>query len=59
MGSHIVAHVNTVCPDDKNPKLKICVSKLIVDRYEYIPFLFNHGSTAHVGQGIFFVEVSR
>jgi len=59
MGSHILAYVNTVCPGDKYPKLKICVLELIVDRYEYTSFLFNHGCTAHVGQGIFIVEVLR
>jgi len=38
MGSHILAHVNAVCTDVKYPKLKICVSELIVDRYEYTSF---------------------
>jgi len=33
---HIFAHVNTVCPGDRYPKLKICTSKLILDSYEHI-----------------------
>jgi hypothetical protein len=40
MGSDIIAHINTVCPDDKYPKLKVCVLELIVDRYEYTSFFF-------------------
>jgi hypothetical protein len=58
MVSHILAHINSVCPDDRYPKLNICGSELILDRYEYKLF-FNLGSTAHVGQGIFIVEVLR
>jgi hypothetical protein len=33
--SHILAHVDVLCPDDGHPKLKINVSKLILDSYEY------------------------
>jgi len=35
--SHIRAHVNIECPDDRYPKLKILVSELISDSYDYIP----------------------
>ena len=59
MGPHILAHVNTVCPNYRYPKLKMCFLELILDRYEYTPFFFNHGSTARVGQGILIVEVLR
>jgi hypothetical protein len=31
-GPHILAHVNTECPDDRQPKLKICISELTLDR---------------------------
>jgi len=34
--SHIHAYVNIECPDDRYPKLKILVSELISDRYDYI-----------------------
>jgi hypothetical protein len=34
--SHIRAHVNVECPDDRYPKLKILVSELISDSYDYI-----------------------
>jgi hypothetical protein len=29
---HILAHVNIVCPEDRYPKLKICILELILDR---------------------------
>jgi hypothetical protein len=35
--SHIPAHVNTECLDDRYPKLKIYVSELVLDSYEYMP----------------------
>jgi hypothetical protein len=28
---HILFHVNTVCPNSRNPKLKICISEPILD----------------------------
>jgi len=31
-----LAHVNTECPDEGYPKLKICISKLILVRYKHI-----------------------
>ena len=33
----ILAYVNTECPDYGYPKLKLYISKLILDSYEYIP----------------------
>jgi len=30
---HILADVNTDCPDDKHLKLKIYISEMILDRY--------------------------
>jgi hypothetical protein len=33
---HIIAHVNIQCADDMYPKLKIYISSLILDSYEYI-----------------------
>jgi hypothetical protein len=33
---HILAYVKIECPDDRYPKLKICISELILDSYEYI-----------------------
>jgi hypothetical protein len=35
-GPHIFAHVNIGCPDDRYPKLNICILGLILDSYEYI-----------------------
>jgi hypothetical protein len=32
MDSHTLAHVNIQCPDDSHSKLKIYISKLILDR---------------------------
>jgi hypothetical protein len=32
---HTLAHVNKERPDDWHPKLKIYISDLILDRYEY------------------------
>jgi hypothetical protein len=40
MNFHIPAHVNTVCPDDRYPKLKPYISQLISDSYEYIPVAY-------------------
>jgi len=34
---HILADVNIVCPDDRCPELKVYISEVILDRYEYIP----------------------
>jgi len=34
---HILADVNTGCPDDRYPKLKIYIPELTFDSYEYIP----------------------
>ena len=31
------AHINLKFPDDRYPKLKIYISELILDGYEYIP----------------------
>ena len=33
---HILAYVNTECPDDRYPKLNPCISELISVSYEYI-----------------------
>jgi hypothetical protein len=38
--SHILARVNIVCPDDRYPEFKICVSELILDSHEYIPVAY-------------------
>jgi hypothetical protein len=32
-GSSHLAHINTECPDDRYPKLKICISELISESY--------------------------
>jgi hypothetical protein len=37
---HILAQVNTECPDDKYPKLKIYISEVISSGYEYIPVAY-------------------
>jgi len=34
-GPLILSHVNMECPDDKNPKLNIYISEIILDSYEY------------------------
>jgi hypothetical protein len=36
-GPHTLARVNLDCPDDRNPKLKIYTSELILCRYEFMP----------------------
>jgi len=36
MDPHILAYVNTECPDDRYPKLKIYISELILDSCECI-----------------------
>jgi hypothetical protein len=40
MGSHILAHVNIKCPDDRDPKLKNDISELTLDSYEHIPVAY-------------------
>jgi hypothetical protein len=37
---HIPALVSIECLDDKHPKFKICISELILDRYQYIPLAY-------------------
>jgi hypothetical protein len=37
---HILANVLTGFPDDRYPKLKIYISEVILDRYEYIPVAY-------------------
>jgi hypothetical protein len=37
---HILAHVNIDCPDDRYPKLNICISEMILDSYAYIPVAY-------------------
>ena len=37
---HILAHVNTDCPDDGYPKSKMCSSELISYSCEYIPAVY-------------------
>jgi len=37
MYPHIIADINIQCLDDRHPKLKIYISELILDTYEYIP----------------------
>jgi hypothetical protein len=34
---HTLASVNTGCPDDRYPKLKMYISELTLDSHEYIP----------------------
>jgi len=34
---HALAESNIKCPNEKYPKLKIHISKLILDSYEYMP----------------------
>jgi len=34
--SHILAHINMVCPDDRSAKLGTYISELILGRYQYI-----------------------
>ena len=34
---HILVHVNTECPYDRYPKLKMCISELILGSFKYIP----------------------
>jgi hypothetical protein len=34
---HILADISLECPDDKSSKLKIYISGLILDSYEYAP----------------------
>ena len=37
---HILVHVNVEYRDDRDPKLKIYISELILDSYEYIPVAY-------------------
>jgi len=37
MNVHILAHINREYADDRYPKLKIYISELIADSYQYIP----------------------
>ena len=37
---HILAHVNTVCLDDRYPKLNIYISELTLPSYEHIPVAY-------------------
>jgi hypothetical protein len=34
---HILAHIKMEFLDDRYPKLKICISEIILDSYEHIP----------------------
>jgi hypothetical protein len=36
MDPYILAQINIECPDDRYPKLKMYISKLILDSYKYI-----------------------
>ena len=36
---HILADVNTGCPDGRCSKLQVCISELISDSYQYIPVM--------------------
>ena len=38
--THILANVMVVGPNDRNPKLKIYISELSFDSYEYIPVAY-------------------
>jgi hypothetical protein len=40
MDLHILAHLNVEYLDDRYPKLKIYMSELILDSYEYIPLSY-------------------
>jgi len=44
---HNLAHINMDCPDDWYPKLKICVSELILDSYRYtrVAYIIMHCKT--------------
>jgi len=42
MDPHILVHVNRVCLDDWHPKLKIYISELIFNSYEFIPVAYIH-----------------
>jgi len=35
--THIIAHVNIEFPDDRNSKLKVYTSEMILGSYQYIP----------------------
>jgi len=37
---HILAHVNIKWPDCSYPKLKMYISELILDTYEYVPVAY-------------------
>jgi len=38
--SYTPAHINIVCPDDRNGKLKYCNSEVILDSYKYISLAY-------------------
>jgi hypothetical protein len=40
MDPHIHAHVNIEHPNDRYPKLKMYISEIILDIYEYIPVAY-------------------
>jgi len=40
MDPHIPALLSVECLDDRHPKFKICISELILDRYQYIPLAY-------------------
>jgi len=44
---HIFSHVNIECSDDRYPKLKMYISELILDSYEYISHECGSLSTRH------------
>ena len=37
---HSTAHVNTDCTEDRYPKLKIFISELTLDSYQYITIVY-------------------
>jgi len=46
MDPHVLAHVNIECPDDRYQKVKIYISEMTLDRYDYIPvaYVIMHGT---------------
>jgi hypothetical protein len=44
MDPHILAGVNTECPDDRYPKFNIDISKLILDSCEYITSILRNNA---------------
>lgn len=37
---HILAQVDTKCPDSRYPKLKICISEITSDTHKYISLTY-------------------